>query len=65
MQGGSKSSGNVHSSALPPWLQEEEDDEEAAAAEAKTDPIGPTADDFAKHRKSLLCIYLNFYSAPL
>ena len=64
MQGGSKSSGNVHSSALPPWLQEEED-EEAAAAEAKTNPIGPTADDFAKHRKSLLCIYLNFYSAPL
>lgn len=44
--GNSKSSGNVHSGALPPWLQE---DDAAAAAETKTDPIGPTADDFTKH----------------
>lgn len=42
--------GNVHSGALPPWLQAEDC---ATSLPSTSKPIGPTAEEFAKHLQNL------------
>lgn len=47
----SSNSGNIHTGAVPPWLQEEEDPLEGGSGSATQPEIGPSLQGFLKHKE--------------